>query len=67
MLDEVGYEDLLVALAHIYDKQVFLDSHRSNIIPKNFQHIFSESERTSTFIVKNLVINSETPLMEIER
>lgn len=67
MLEEVGYEDLLVALARNFDKKVFLDSLRSDIMPKNLQHMFSESERTSTFIVKNLVIDSETPLVEIEK
>lgn len=67
MLDEVGYEDLLIALARIYDKQIFLDILRSDIIPKNFEHMFATSERASTFIVKNLDIDSETPLKEIER
>lgn len=67
MLEEVGYEDLLVALARIFDKQVFLDSLRSDIMPKNLEHLFSKSERTSTFVVKNLVIDSETPLIELEK
>lgn len=66
MLDNVGYEDLLIALAQIYDSQIYLDSFRSDIIPKKFQHMFSDSEAQSKIIVKNR-IEKKTPLVDIEK
>lgn len=67
MLDEVGYEDLLIALAEKYNEQIYLDSIRSDIIPRNFHHMFSESETTSKIIVKNLLPKTKTKLVDIEK
>lgn len=67
MLEKVGYEDLLIALARIYNKKVFLDRIRTDIIPRDFHYLFAESEKESRIIVKELDIMSKMPLAKIEK
>lgn len=70
MLEKVGYEDLLIALARKYNKQVLLNLNRvrKNIIPRDYHYLFAEpkSKEMSRIIVKELDVMSKMPLAKIE-